>query len=192
MPFHFLAEITKDLNRPVVYISDLQLRLELPAAEDAGYSDALQAFLQTLIHLRKLVIAGDRLRELWDIERKFIQLANAEANRTPKRNSTLSSTLSPFHRALDQAVLTAYACHQPGPNGPAIILGHDFQEVETLPENDRTRYTITPQARKDLLTRLLKLIHHRAAEESSTSNTRLIEPAPLRKAQRGRSEDELI
>jgi hypothetical protein len=73
--------------------------------------------------------------------------------------------LRALHRALDQAVLTAYAWHQSGPDGPAIELGHDFQEVETLPENDRTRYTITPQARKDLLTRLLKLNHQRAAEQ---------------------------
>jgi hypothetical protein len=46
-----------------------------------------------------------------------------------------------------------------------IHLAHDFQQVETLPENDRTRYTITPAARKELLTRLLKLNHHRADEE---------------------------
>ncbi len=42
-------------------------------------------------------------------------------------------------------------------------------DVETLPENDRTRYTITPQARKELLTRLLKLNHHRAAEEQNAT-----------------------
>ena len=79
--------------------------------------------------------------------------------------------LRDLHRQLDQAVLTAYAWHQPGPDGHAIILGHDFHEVETLPENDRTRYTITPSARKELLTRLLKLNHHRAAEEQNATLT---------------------
>jgi hypothetical protein len=54
-------------------------------------------------------------------------------------------------------------------HSPEIVLGHDFQQVETLPENDRTRYTITPQARKDLLTRLLKLNHQRAAEEQNAT-----------------------
>lgn len=73
--------------------------------------------------------------------------------------------LRDLHRQLDQAVLTAYAWHEPGPDGPALDLAHDFQQVETLPENDRTRYTITPQARKDLLTRLLTLNHRRAAEQ---------------------------
>jgi hypothetical protein len=53
-------------------------------------------------------------------------------------------------------LLTAYSWHHPGPDGPAIDLAHDFQQVENLPENDRARYAITPQARKDLLTRLLK------------------------------------
>jgi hypothetical protein len=77
--------------------------------------------------------------------------------------------LRDLHRQLDQAVLTAYAWHQPGPDGPAIHLAHDFQQVETLPENDRTRYTVTPQARKDLLTRLLKLNHTRAAEEQNAT-----------------------
>ncbi|TAE90583.1 MAG: hypothetical protein EAZ81_09545 [Verrucomicrobia bacterium] len=73
------------------------------------------------------------------------------------------------------------------------MLGHDFQQVETLPENDRTRYTITPQARKDLLTRLLKLNHQRAAEEAAqaalSTPTKGIKP---KKAQRAKQEDELI
>ena len=39
-------------------------------------------------------------------------------------------------------LITVYAWHQQSPDGPAIHLAHDFQQVETLPENDRTRYTI--------------------------------------------------
>jgi len=77
--------------------------------------------------------------------------------------------LRSLHRQLDQAVLTAYGWHQDSSDGPDIHLAHDFQQIETLPENDRTRYTITPQARKDLLSRLLKLNHHRAAEEQNAT-----------------------
>jgi hypothetical protein len=40
-----------------------------------------------------------------------------------------------------------------------IDLGHDFYEVDYLPENNRTRYTISPDARKEVLKRLLKLNH---------------------------------
>jgi hypothetical protein len=70
-----------------------------------------------------------------------------------------------------------------------IHLAHDFQQVETLPENDRTRYTITPQARKDLLTRLLKLNHQRAAEETANAP---VKATKTRKAQRAKKEDEML
>jgi hypothetical protein len=102
--------------------------------------------------------------------------------------------LRDLHRQLDQAVLAAYAWHEPSPDGPAIDLAHDFQQVETLPENDRTRYTITPQARKDLLTRLLKLNHHRAAEEvaAKAALSTPIKGIKPKKAQRAKQEDELL
>lgn len=48
-----------------------------------------------------------------------------------------------------------------------LELGHDFHEVETLPENDRIRYTISPAARKELLKRLLALNHQLYAEEEA-------------------------
>ncbi len=67
-----------------------------------------------------------------------------------------------LHIELDQTVLNAYGW-------PDLPLGHDFVAVETLPENDRTRYTITPEARKELLTRLLAENHKRAAEEAVNS-----------------------
>jgi hypothetical protein len=73
---------------------------------------------------------------------------------------------------------------------PEIVLGHDFHDVETLPENDRTRYTITPQARKDLLTRLLKLNHQRAAEEIAQDPS--AKGTNKKKVQRLKSADELI
>ncbi|MBI2503299.1 MAG: hypothetical protein HYW07_08705 [Candidatus Latescibacteria bacterium] len=47
----------------------------------------------------------------------------------------------------------------------AVALGHGFHELETLPENDRVRYTISPEARKEVLRRLLALNHERAAAQ---------------------------
>ncbi len=73
--------------------------------------------------------------------------------------------LRALHRELDEAVLAAY-----GWTGQ-VALGHDFHEVETLPENDRVRYTISPAARKELLRRLLALNHQRAAEEKAQAAT---------------------
>ncbi len=89
--------------------------------------------------------------------------------------------LRDLHRQLDQAVLTAYGWHQPSPDGPAIDLAHDFQQVETLPENDRTRYTISPAVRKELLTRLLKLNHTRAVEEQNATPDKA-KPKAIRKS----------
>ena len=108
---------------------------------------------------------------------------------TPEQAHAAILELRALHRALDQAVLTAYAWHQPGPDGPAIDIAHDFQQVETLPENDRTRYTISPAARKELLKRLLKLNHQRAAEEAANAPTKA---ARKGKAQRMKSSDEML
>jgi len=49
--------------------------------------------------------------------------------------------------------------------GSAIDLAHDFYEVDYLPENDNIRYTIHPDARKEVLKRLLLLNHERYEEE---------------------------
>lgn len=65
-----------------------------------------------------------------------------------------------LHVALDNAVRDAYGWND-------LNLGHDFVEVETLPENDRVRYTISPAARKEVLKRLLALNHERARQEEA-------------------------
>jgi hypothetical protein len=70
--------------------------------------------------------------------------------------------LRALHRELDEAVLAAY-----GWTGQ-VSLGHDFHEVDTLAENDRVRYTISPAARKEILGRLLALNHERAAQEQAS------------------------
>lgn len=65
-----------------------------------------------------------------------------------------------LHRQLDTAIRDAYGWSD-------LHLGHDFHEVETLAENDRVRYTISPVARKEVLKRLLALNHQRAAEQAA-------------------------
>ncbi len=65
-----------------------------------------------------------------------------------------------LHVELDTAVRDAYGWAE-------LDLGHGFVEVETLPENDRVRYTISPAARKEVLKRLLALNHQRAKEEAA-------------------------
>jgi hypothetical protein len=70
-----------------------------------------------------------------------------------------------LHVELDTAVRDAYGWTD-------LNLNHDFYEIETLPENDRVRYTISSVARKELLTRLLKENHRRAETEPAATTTK--------------------
>jgi hypothetical protein len=67
-----------------------------------------------------------------------------------------------LHVEIDTAVRDAYGWHN-------LPLEHDFYEVETLPENDRVRFTISAAARKELLKRLLAENHRRAAAEAAAA-----------------------
>jgi hypothetical protein len=75
--------------------------------------------------------------------------------------------LRSLHCDMDNGVLAAYGWREPSEWGPAIDLNHDFYELEYLPENDRVRYTIHPDARKELLKRLLRLNQKRAAAQDN-------------------------
>jgi len=66
--------------------------------------------------------------------------------------------LRELHVQMDAAVLDAYGWND-------IEMKHDFQDVDYLPENDRVRFTIHPDARKEVLKRLLKLNHEIHEEE---------------------------
>ena len=59
---------------------------------------------------------------------------------------------------LDEFVLKAYGWTD-------IQLEHNFYNLDYLPEEDRIRFTIHPNARKEILMRLLKLNHNCYNEE---------------------------
>ena len=67
-----------------------------------------------------------------------------------------------LHVELDLAVQNAYGWQD-------FDLEHGFHEIETLPENDRLRYTISPAARREVLKRLLAENHARATAEAKNS-----------------------
>lgn len=58
----------------------------------------------------------------------------------------------------DTAVAAAYGWSD-------IALNHGFYDLEFLPENDRRRYTVCLDARKEIMTRLLKLNNDRHKQE---------------------------
>jgi hypothetical protein len=87
-----------------------------------------------------------------------------------------------LHVELDVCVRDAYGWHD-------LPLEHDFYGVETLPENDRVRYTISPAARKELLKRLLAENHRRAAAESAATTPPKPKPARKRQSQTPSKDD---
>jgi hypothetical protein len=74
---HTLGDIAKALNRSPLYLRGLQARFELPIRNGAGYSPAYLALLRTIVILRTLNVSEEVLRELWCLEKKIIQLLNA-------------------------------------------------------------------------------------------------------------------
>ena len=80
--------------------------------------------------------------------------------------------LRELHVQMDEAVLDAYAWNDIKPL-------HDFYELDYLPENDRVRYTIHPDARKEILKRLLELNHKIHEEETQAQ---IDNPKPKKKS----------
>jgi hypothetical protein len=68
--------------------------------------------------------------------------------------------LRQLQQEMDQAVLAAYGWQgEMDGDSDGIRLRHAFYSVNFLPENDRVRFTIHPDARKEILNRLLYLNH---------------------------------
>ncbi len=75
--------------------------------------------------------------------------------------------LRSLHMTLDIAVRDAYGWHD-------LDLEHGFHEVETLPENDRIRFTVSQSVSRELLKRLLAENLYRT--KSKTNNLLTTEP----------------
>ena len=76
---HTLAEMAQALHRPVIVVTGLQTRFGLPAMAVAGYSAAYLALLEKLVHLRRLNVTEEALRDLWSIEKKLLQLLHVDS-----------------------------------------------------------------------------------------------------------------
>ena len=80
---HTLGEMAKALNRSAVSLHGLQDRFDLPKFEGATYSEAYFAFLRTLVFLRILNVSEGSLRELWNLEKKLLQLLHVDSTGSP-------------------------------------------------------------------------------------------------------------
>jgi hypothetical protein len=104
--------------------------------------------------------------QIKEIEKKFGKETKNLINHFKKGEPNISlfkaiegiEKLRQLHVEMDNAVLEAYGWQD-------IELRHDFYEVDYLPENDRVRFTIHPDARREILKRLLELNHKIHEEE---------------------------
>ncbi|HQU90640.1 MAG TPA: hypothetical protein PLK77_00005, partial [Pyrinomonadaceae bacterium] len=99
-----------------------------------------------------------------DLAAETVQRTSGKDEETARDGYAGLLELRRLHVEMDNTVRDAYGWQD-------LDLEHGFHEVETLPENDRTRYTISPTARKEVLKRLLALNHTRAAEEEARAAT---------------------
>jgi len=73
------GDIAKALNRSAIQLSGLQKRFQLPSFEGAAYSPAYLAFLRGIVHLRTFDISEESLRDLWQLEKKLLQLLHVDS-----------------------------------------------------------------------------------------------------------------
>lgn len=123
-------------------------------------SDAFQTFPFPL-HYESLTIPAkiyndQRISLLNAMEIGLTKLHNMYHDLSCNENNIIELRKSAI--VLDSETLKTY-------NWDDIALNHDFYAVDYLPENDNTRFTISPKARKEVLKRLLKLNHERYEEE---------------------------
>ena len=134
---------------------------QTPQAELAAIGERYHRHRRALMH------------ELWlgltDIYNLFHarDLSAALVAKVSKKPATVAQSgyeglleLRRLHVQLDTAVRDTYGWTH-------LVLGHDFVEVEALPENDRLRFTISSAARKEVLKLLLALNTERAKTEAA-------------------------
>jgi hypothetical protein len=128
-----------------------------PKNEDININ-RLEAIAIKLNNLRKSLTASNQIgiTELYNL----INMRNLSC---PDQLNNDLIYLRNLHCELDKAVLAYYGWDD-------IHLKHDFYEIEYLPINDRTRFTIHSNARKEILKRLTLFNHQLYKEETYKSS----------------------
>ena len=116
------------------------------------YHDHRKALMQTLwLGLTKIY----NLFHAADLSPEMVASVSKKDSSTANTGYEALLELRRLHIEMDDAVRDAYGWQD-------LDLEHGLHEVETLPENDRVRYTISPAARREVLKRLLAENHQRA------------------------------
>jgi len=148
----------------------LKMQLGLTKTYNAFHAKDIRPGITTLAlqNLDKKAIEKQYSKEVWNLRN---HLQKSQDTCTIEEAIAGIIQLRELHVQMDNAVLEAYGWVDVMPTstnsvgGAPIQLRHDFYEVDYLPENDRVRYTIHPDARKEILKRLLELNHQIHEEE---------------------------
>ncbi|SEQ03117.1 N-6 DNA Methylase [Hyunsoonleella jejuensis] len=149
------------LNRLDLSTEYVSLRSALMVKLNIGLTELLNSFNnQSLVKVNSSHLDNEFIKkygkETWNLYNHLE--VKKEGNIGYEEAVPLIFKLRELHKEMDEAVLAAYGWQD-------IQLRHDFYEVDYLPENDRVRYTIHPDARKEVLKRLLLLNHERFEDE---------------------------
>ncbi|MCH6236785.1 Eco57I restriction-modification methylase domain-containing protein [Cognataquiflexum rubidum] len=135
-------------------------RKQIMMAMQLGLTKTYNLFHSNAITAQSI---NDKEKQVASLQKHLEKIANPDkygATNTISFYEAMQGILKlrEMHVQMDEAVLDAYGWND-------IKLKHDFYEVDYLPENDRVRFTIHPDARKEVLKRLLELNHKIHEEE---------------------------
>jgi hypothetical protein len=136
----------------------LAMKLGLTKTYNAFHGKEIQAGITkaSLQSLDKKAIEKQHGKEVWNL---WNHLQKTPGTCSIEEAISGIVKLRELHVEMDNAVLEAYGWQD-------VQLKHDFYEVDYLPENDRVRFTIHPEARKEILKRLLELNHQLFEQEA--------------------------
>ena len=70
------SELSERLGRPALWISRMRKHFGLPVLED--YPECYEAFLRKVRDLRNLGVSEEKFGQLWDLERKLIDILHLD------------------------------------------------------------------------------------------------------------------
>lgn len=70
------SELSERLGRPALWISRMRKHFGLPVLED--YPECYEAFLRKVRDLRNLGVSEEKFGQLWDLERKLIEILHLD------------------------------------------------------------------------------------------------------------------
>jgi hypothetical protein len=148
----------------------LKMQLGLTKTYNAFHAPGVQPGITTtaLQALDSKAIEKHHGKEVWNL---WNHLQKTKGTCTIEEAIEGIVKLRQLHVEMDNAVLEVYGwgtepVEVPNNGAGGVELLHNFYEVDYLPENDRIRYTIHPNARKEILKRLLALNHQIFEEEA--------------------------